>query len=85
MIMLLRSGKNLKRKRWIYPDLYLKRDVSLLGDVFEKFQNNSIKNYELCWDKMFNMTKVKLELISDPDRHIFFDKGMRRGVSYISW
>ena len=33
---------------------------------------------------MFNMTKVKLELISDPDRHIFFDKGMRGGVSYIS-
>ena len=38
MIMLLRSGKNLKRKQWIYPDLYLKRDVSLLADVFEKFQ-----------------------------------------------
>ena len=38
MIMLLTSGKNLKRKQWIYPDLYLKRDVSLLADVFEKFQ-----------------------------------------------
>ena len=33
---------------------------------------------------MLNMTKVKLELISDPDMYIFFEKGMRSGVSYIS-
>ena len=33
---------------------------------------------------MFNMTKVELELITDPDMYIFFEKGMRGGVSYIS-
>ena len=33
---------------------------------------------------MLNMTKVKLELISDPDMYIFFEKGMRGGVAYIS-
>ena len=33
---------------------------------------------------MLNMTKVKLELISDLDIYIFFEKGMRGGVSYIS-
>ena len=33
---------------------------------------------------MFNMTKIKLELISDPDMYIFFEKSMRCGVSYIS-
>ena len=33
---------------------------------------------------MLNMTKRKLELISDPDMHIFFEKGTRSGVSYIS-
>ena len=65
------------------------------ADVFEKFRNNSLKNYGLCpshylsapslsWDSMLNMTKVELELISDPDMHIFFEKGMRDGVSYIS-
>ena len=33
---------------------------------------------------MINMTKIKLELISDPDMYIFFEKGMRCGVPYIS-
>ena len=33
---------------------------------------------------MLNMTEIKLELISDPDMYIFFEKGMRSGVSYIS-
>ena len=35
-------------------------------------------------DTILNMTKVELELISDADMHLFFEKGMRGGVSYIS-
>ena len=31
-----------------YHDLYLKFHVLLLDDVFEKFRNNSLRNYELC-------------------------------------
>ena len=30
------------------------------------------------------MTKVDLELIPDPDMYIFFEKGTKGGVSYIS-
>ena len=78
-----------------YYDLYLRCDVLLLADVFEKFRNNSLKSYELCpthylsapalrWNAMLNKTKVKLELIPDPDMNIFFEKGIRGGVSYIS-
>ena len=78
-----------------YHDLYLKCDVLLLSDVFEKFRNNNGKNYGLCqghylrapdlsWDVILNMTKVELELIPDPDMFMFFEKGMRGGVSYIS-
>ena len=73
---------------------YLKCDFLLLADIFEKFRN-SLKNYGLCpnhhlnapalnWDAMLNMTKIKLELISNPEMYIFFEKGMRGGVSYIS-
>ena len=76
-------------------DFYLKWDVSLFGYVFKDIRNNSIKNYELCqshylsspaliWDAMFNMTKVRLILISDLGMYILFEKGMRGEVSYIS-
>ena len=78
-----------------YHDLYLKRDVLLLADAFEKFRNNSLRNYGLCqshylsspglsWDSMFKMKKFNLELISDPDIYIFFEKGTRCGIYYIS-
>ena len=78
-----------------YHDLYLKWDVLLLADIFQKFTNNSLKNCGLCpsnylrapalsWDAMLDMTKMKPEFISDPDMYILFKKGMEGGVSYIS-
>ena len=76
-----------------YHNLYLKCDSLLLGDVFEKFRNNSLKNNGLCpnhylstpalsLDAMLNMKKIKLKLISDPDMYIFNVRCMRGGVSY---
>ena len=38
----------------------------------------------LSWDAMLNMAKIKLELISDPDMYILFEKGMIGEVYYIS-
>ena len=67
----------------VYHDFYLKCGVLLLADFFfEKFRNNSVKNYGLCpihyyssvafsWDGMLNMTRVKIKLISDPEMHLF--------------
>ena len=74
---------------------YLKKDVLLLADVFEKFISTCLKNYNLdpchyfsalglSWDAMLKMTKVELEKISDPDMHLFIEKGMRGGISYIN-
>ena len=59
-----------------YHDLYLKCDVSLLPDVFEKFINKILENYYLrpslylsmqvlSCDAMLSITKVKLHLISN--------------------
>ena len=59
-----------------YHDLYLKCDILLIVEVFEKFRNNRLKNYGLCpshylsapgltWDKMIETTKIELELIPD--------------------
>ena len=78
-----------------YHDLYLKRNVLVLADVFEKFRSNSFKNYGLCsshyfttqglcWDAMLEMTKIKLELIPDLDMFIFLEKSIGGGISYIS-
>ena len=74
---------------------YLKCDVLLLADVFENFRNNSLKIYGLCsshylsapglsWDAMLKKTKIELELIPDPHMYIFFEKGTRSGIFYIS-
>ena len=78
-----------------YHDMYLKLDVLLLVAVFKRSRNNSLKNYGLCpshylsapglsWDAMLKMTKIKLELIPDPNMYIFFEKGKRGRISYIS-
>ena len=37
----------------------------------------------LSWDAMLKMTKIELETISDIDVHLFIEKGMRGGISYI--
>ena len=77
-----------------YHDLYLKYDLLLLADVFQKFRNNSLKNYGLfqghylstpglSWDAMLKQIKIELKLIPDTDMFIFFEKGTRGGSSYI--
>ena len=74
---------------------YLKKDVLLLADVFEKFIFTCLKYYDLdpchyfsapglSWDAMLKMTGVTLEKINDPDKYMFFEQGMRGGVSYIN-
>ena len=77
-----------------YPDLYLKIEVLLLADVFQKFINMCLYCYGLdpchyisspglSWDAMLKMTGIELELISDVDMHLFIEKRMVGGISYI--
>ena len=57
-----------------YHDLYLKTDMLLLADVFEKFTNRPPEFYKLdpsyyfsspglSWDAMLKIIEIKLELI----------------------
>ena len=48
------------------------------------FPSHYLNAQALSWDTMLNMTKVELELFTNIDTYIFFGKGMRGGVSYIS-
>ena len=78
-----------------YHDLYLKTDIWLLIDVFEKFINMCLEYYGLdtchyfsspglSLDAMLKTTEIELELISVTDMHLFIEKRMRGGISYIA-
>ena len=78
-----------------YHHNYLKKDVLLLADVFEKFISTCLKFYGidpchyfsspgLSWDAILKMTAIKLEKISDIDKYLFIEKGLRGGISYIA-
>ena len=78
-----------------YHDLYLKTDVLILADNFEKFRTVCMKHYcldachyfsspGLAWDAMLKMTKVHLEFMTDREMHDIIDKGIRGGMCSIS-
>ena len=78
-----------------FRDRYLKKDVLLSGDIFEKFTFTCLSYYDLdpchcfsapglSWDAMLKMTEVTLGKINDPDEYMFFEQGKRGGVSYIN-
>ena len=78
-----------------YHDIYLKCDVLLLCDVFEKFIDSCLKYYGLdpchyfsspglAWDAMLKMSGIRLRLIDDIDMYLFIERGMRGGISYIA-
>lgn len=88
------STFNMKTMR-DYHNLYNKTDVLLLADVFENFRKVCKENYDLdpcwyytapglAWDACLKLTKSKLELLTDPDMLLMFEKGVRGGVSMIS-
>lgn len=68
-----------------YAELYMKTDILLLADVFEKFRNTCLNLYELdpaqyytlpglSWDAMLKYTRVNIELLSDVDKILFVEK-----------
>ena len=73
-------------------DHYLKKDVLLLADVFQKFIHTCLKFFGidpchffssvgLSWDAMLKMTGVRFKKIVDIDMYLFIEKGLRGGIS----
>ena len=77
-----------------YHDAYLKADVCGLADVMEEFRKVCRNNYGLdpawyytapglAWDTALKISKVKLQLLVDTNKLLFFENGIRGGVSTI--
>ena len=75
-------------------NLYVEVDTHLLADCFEKFRDFSLKNYKLdpahfisapslSWESALLYTDIKLEIPTDPDIHMFIDRGIRGGISFV--
>ena len=78
-----------------YTELYCKSDVLLLADVFENFIDVCYEKFKLDpghyittpslgMDAMLKMTEIELELLTDIDMYLFFEGGIRGGVSTIT-
>ncbi|KAF4532661.1 hypothetical protein B566_EDAN002896 [Ephemera danica] len=77
-----------------YSDLYLLIDVFLLADVFENFRKMCLRDYKLdpawyftvpglAWDAALRHTRVSLDLLTDVDMLLMFEKGIRGGITQV--
>ena len=75
-----------------YHDLYLKTDVLLLANVFETFRRTCLEHYQLdpahfytspglAWKACLKKTGIRLELLTDPDMLLMFERGTRGGIT----
>ena len=74
-----------------YHDLYVKLDTALLADIFENFRNKSIEIDKLdpayflttpglSWWACLKKTCVELELLTDENMFLIYEKGIRGGI-----
>ena len=75
-----------------YHDLYLRMDVVLLENVFEKFRETALKHYGLdpahfyilpgfAWKTCLKKMRVRLEFLTDPDMLLMVEQGIRGGIT----
>ena len=74
-----------------YHDLYLKTDMLLLSNMFEKFRNDCLKHFKLdlahfytspglAWQASLKKTGVRLERLTDPGILLMFEHGIGGGI-----
>ena len=75
-----------------YHDLYLKTNNNLLANVFESFMSICLENYGLdtahfytapglAWKACLKKTRIRLELLLDPDMLLMFERRIRGGIT----
>ena len=75
-----------------YHNLYLRTDVVLLANVYEAFRDTCLKHYKLdpahfyispglAWKACLKHTGIKLELLTNPDMLLMFERGIRGGIT----
>ena len=75
-------------------DLYVQSDTALLADVFENFRDKCMEIYEfdpahflsapgLAWQACLKKTGIKLELLTDNDMLLMFEKGICGGMCQV--
>ena len=75
-----------------YHDLYLHMDVILSANVFESFRKVCLDNYGLDpahfytasrigLESLFTETRIRLELLLDPDMLLMFERGIRGRIT----
>ena len=75
-----------------YHDLYLRTDVVLVENVFEAFREMALTHYGLdpvhfytlpglAWKACLKHTRIRLELLTDPDLLLMFEHGIGGGVT----
>ena len=89
------NKKSNKQNVGDYHNHYLKKDVLLLADVFEKFIDTCLKFYkldpchyfsspELSWDAMLKNNWCEVRKDFSINIYQFIEKGLRGGISYIA-
>ena len=74
-----------------YHDLYVQLDTALLADVLESFRDKCFEIYKLdpayfltapglAWRPCLEKTEVELELLTDNNMLVMFEKGIRGGM-----
>ena len=75
-----------------YHHLYLRRDAVLLANVYEAFRDTCLRHYSLdpvhfytspglAWKACLKHTGIKLELLTNPDMLLMFERGIRGGIT----
>ena len=85
------------RVRWVDCDAAFERrlQIEVIVNVFENFREQCLKAYGLdpahyyttpglTWDVMLKYTKIKLELLTDINKLMFIELGIRGGASQCS-